>query len=56
LSDCQAEATETQIWLEFAVKCHYLPAEKGRTLYRTYDTVLGQLAVMVKNADTWTMH
>ena len=21
ISDCQAEATETQIWLEFAVKC-----------------------------------
>jgi four helix bundle protein len=54
LYDCQAEATETQIWLEFAVKCQYLDSEVGRTLYRNYDKVLGQLAVMVKNADDWT--
>jgi len=37
ITDCQAEATETQIWLEFAVKCRYLDAEVGRTLYRNYD-------------------
>jgi hypothetical protein len=38
-SDGQAEATETQIWPEFAVKCHYLDAEIGRTLYHRYDQV-----------------
>jgi four helix bundle protein len=53
LSDCQAEATETQIWLEFAVKCNYLDAEVGRNLYKTYDQILGQLVVMVKNANQW---
>jgi four helix bundle protein len=37
ISDCQAEATETQIWLEFAIKCQYLDAEVGRSLYRNYD-------------------
>ena len=55
LSDCQAEATETQIWLEFAVKCRYLEAEVGRKLYKTYDQILGQLVVMVKNASSWTI-
>lgn len=54
LIDCQAEATETQIWLEFAVKCQYLDAEVGRILYRNYDQILGQLVTMVKNAPTWT--
>ena len=56
LSDCQAEATETQIWLGFAVKCQYLEPATGRNLYRSYDKVLGQLALMVKNADSWIMH
>jgi four helix bundle protein len=55
ISDCQAEATETQIWLEFAVKCQYLDAEVGRNLYRNYDQVLGQLVNMIKNASTWTI-
>jgi len=24
LNDCEAEAAETQVWLEFAVECEYL--------------------------------
>ena len=55
ISDCQAEATETQIWLEFAVKCRYLDAEVGGTLYRNYDQVLGQLVNMLKNSSSWTI-
>jgi four helix bundle protein len=55
LYDCQAEATETQIWLEFSVKCQYLDSEAARHLYRNYDQVLGQLAIMVKNASQWTV-
>jgi len=55
LYDCQAEATETQIWLEFSVKCQYLEPETARNLYHNYDKVLGQLATMVKNAPTWTV-
>ncbi|NEQ44503.1 MAG: four helix bundle protein [Leptolyngbya sp. SIOISBB] len=53
LYDCQAEATETQIWLEFSVKCRYLHPQEARHLYRNYDQVLGQLANMVKNASQW---
>ncbi|NJP12701.1 MAG: four helix bundle protein [Leptolyngbyaceae cyanobacterium RU_5_1] len=53
LSDCQAEATETQIWLEFAVKCNYLNAETGRKLYKDYDQILGQRVIMIKNASNW---
>ncbi|NET73527.1 MAG: four helix bundle protein [Sphaerospermopsis sp. SIO1G2] len=33
LSDSEAEAAETQTWLEFAVKCNYLTPETGRVLY-----------------------
>jgi four helix bundle protein len=55
LTDCQAEATETQIWLEFAVNCRYLDAATGGTLAGRYDQILGQLVNMVKNASNWTI-
>jgi four helix bundle protein len=32
LSDAEAEAAETQVWLEFAVQCGYLEVEIGREL------------------------
>ncbi|MGP1383623.1 MAG: four helix bundle protein [Thainema sp.] len=56
ISDCQAEATETQIWIEFAVKCQYLDPEIGRSLYRRYDQVLGQLVTMIKTAPHWQIN
>ncbi|MDX2239436.1 MAG: four helix bundle protein [Leptolyngbyaceae cyanobacterium bins.302] len=55
LTDCQAEATETQIWLEFAVSCRYLDVEIGKKLSGRYDQILGQLVNMVKNASHWTI-
>ena len=33
LNEVEGEATETQVWIEFAVRCGYIPAEKARELY-----------------------
>src|SRR5439155_13259469 len=33
LSDAEAEAAETQVWLEFAVNCEYLDRQQARALY-----------------------
>lgn len=49
LNDSEAEAAETQIWLEFAVKCDYLDASVGRELYATYDIILGKLVTMIRH-------
>ena len=32
LSDAEAEAAETQVWIEFAFKCNYLPADKAKAM------------------------
>ena len=53
LNDCEAEATETQVWLEFAVKCGYLDPAVARELYATYDTILGKLVTMIRNPHHW---
>ena len=39
LNDCEAEAAETQTWIEFAVKCHYMDVEAGQELYKSYNQV-----------------
>lgn len=55
LNDAEAEAAETQTWLEFAVKCSYLDAEAGRELYRHYAAILGKLVKMIANPSPWLM-
>jgi four helix bundle protein len=55
LNDAEAEAAETQAWLEFAVECGYLDADDGRDLYRRYDQVLGKLVMMISNPTPWLM-
>src|SRR5213080_71844 len=40
LSDSESEAAETQVWLEFAVKCGYVDPDAARPLYQAYDEVL----------------
>jgi four helix bundle protein len=53
LNDAEAEAAETQIWLEFSVRCNYLDAAVGRELYTTYDNILGKLVNMILHPEQW---
>lgn len=55
LSDAEAEAAETQTWLEFAVKWDYLEVEIARELYQRYDQILGKLVNMINNPSPWLM-
>lgn len=55
LSDFEAEAAETQTWIEFAVKCNYLTPETGRELYQKYNSVLGKLVNLINNSSTWVL-
>ncbi len=53
LSDCEAEAAETQVWIKFAVKCSYIDIQQGRELYKTYNQVLKGLVNMINNPNQW---
>ncbi|MEH2030645.1 MAG: four helix bundle protein [Nostoc sp.] len=55
LNDSEAEATETQTWIEFAVKCNYLDVELGRELYGIYNRILGGLVNMITDPSPWLM-
>ncbi|MBD2303794.1 four helix bundle protein [Nostoc sp. FACHB-190] len=53
LCDAEAEAAETQTWIEFAVQCHYVDIETGRNLYKAYNSILGMLVTMIHNSNKW---
>lgn len=53
ISDAETEACETQIWLEFALRCNYLDEEKANNLTEKYDHILSQLVIMINDADKW---
>ncbi len=55
LSDAEAEAAETQVWLEFAVKCGYVSREAPAELYTTYDEVIATIVGMITHAESWTI-
>lgn len=53
LTDSEAEAAETQSWLQFAVRCGYLDRDDGAALYKEYDRIIAMLVKMVTNIDDW---
>ena len=55
LNECEAEAGETQVWLEFAVKCRYLTRPIAVTLYQQYDEILSMLVAMIHNPEKWLL-
>ncbi len=55
LNRCEAEAADTQVWLEFAVKCDYLDREQARALYAEYDYIIGKLVNMLNHPDTFLL-
>jgi len=55
LSDCESEAAETQVWLEFAVKCAYMDRNQAATFYQLYDQVIGTIVGMINHPETWIL-
>ncbi|WP_166829000.1 four helix bundle protein [Thalassoroseus pseudoceratinae] len=55
LSDSEAEAGETQTWIQFAVECQYVDKSTARRIYEEYDKIIGILVSMSRNADQWTL-
>ncbi len=55
LSDSEAEAAETQTWIQFAVECEYIDRDLAKELYQQYDAILGMLVQMIANSKDWTL-
>lgn len=55
LSDSECEAAETQVWLEFAVKCGYLDRDRAAPFYHEYDEILRMLVSMINSPESWVI-
>ena len=55
LSDAESEAAETQVWMDFPVKCGYLDVEVAIQLREIYDQIIAGLVKMIRNADDWIL-
>ena len=55
LSDAEAEAAETQVWLEFARNCGYLTPDLMEELDQAYDHIQGKLVRMLTHPEQWTI-
>jgi four helix bundle protein len=55
LNDAEAEAAETQVWLQFAVECHYVDRDAAAKLYTDCDAIIGRLVNMANHPDKWTI-
>jgi|SRR5262252_5329166 len=56
LTDCDGEATETQVWLDFACDCGYLGQENRDRLIAGYAEVGRMLGSMMANAIKFALH
>jgi 23S rRNA-intervening sequence protein len=52
----QAEAAETQTWVDFAVQCGYMDLATGQELYTRYNQVLSGLVNMINNPSPWLVN
>jgi four helix bundle protein len=55
LSDAEAEAGETQTWIEFAVACGYVDSAEGDELWQLYEGLIGTIVGFIDHADEWTV-
>lgn len=53
LSDADAEAAETSVWLDFAREFGFISQEQFEKLADEYDHICSQLALMMEHPDKW---
>lgn len=54
LSDSEGEAAETQVWLEYALKCNYIEERQHSILNEKYDHIIAMIIKMITNITDWT--
>ena len=55
LNIAEAEAAETQTWIDFAVAHGYIPPDEGDRLNEKYEEVLRMLVAMIKHPEKWIL-
>lgn len=54
LSDAEGEAAESQVWLDYSLKCGYIDEQTHKSLNDKYDHILAMIIKMVKTSHKWS--
>lgn len=54
LNESEAEAAETQNWLDYSLACSYISKEIHSELDKEYENIIGKLVNMQKYPEKWT--
>lgn len=55
LNDSEAEASETQTWIEVALRCSYIDKQTAEHLDNKYEHILRRLVSMSRDSGNWTL-
>jgi len=55
LSDSEAEAAETQVWLDYSLECGYIPEIVYQKLFNDYDNIIGKIVNMINHPEKWSI-
>lgn len=53
LSDAETEASETQVWVEFARRCEYVAEDVAARLDAECDRIMGKIVRMIDEPEKW---
>lgn len=53
IHDAEAEAAETQVWLDFSMHCTYIDIQSYQVLKQEYEYIIGKLVNMRLHPDQW---
>jgi four helix bundle protein len=55
LSDSEAEAAETQVWLDYSLECGYISDSIHQKLFNDCDNIIGKIVNMINHPDKWSI-
>lgn len=55
MNEAEAEAAETQAWLEYCVKCRYISKDVYTRLHYTYQEMIGKLINIGNHPEQWCL-
>ena len=55
ISDCEGEAAETQVWLDYARACGYINHDEHDELYKKVDRIISMLVTMRLKPQDWAL-
>jgi four helix bundle protein len=56
LSDSEAEAAETQVWLDYSLECGYITKDIHQKIISEYEKIIGKLVMMIYHPEKWILN